>query len=277
MKMIQTPQRFLLLAAMSIAAPGAFAIGSAITDISAAPDGGTVRVDIGLTSPVKPIVHMAGEMGLLVLDFPNVDLQTQSRRIMVNHAGVGAIHAAIHSAVPMDTWIVVGIDSARPIGMETLGNHLVLRILPHPTQANTVSQTPASTSSENRLTNSASLANSVPTWRLLAGRSSSALPQVEPVPVTAEIDEQVDDCPATARNRFKIKFVSGRTAYIDGGTRAGLRMGMNLDIHDTAGSPDEGANSQAPIGAARIVFVATTSAVMEVGTSNRELKVGDWS
>ena len=131
MNILPTTRRFLLLGILSVAVPSAFGAGAEITTMNAAADGDAVRIEIGLTSPVKPIVHMAGQMGLLVLDFPNVALQTQSRRIMINHAGVGEVHAAVHSAVPLDTWIVVRIDSARPFGIDTAENKLVLRILPH--------------------------------------------------------------------------------------------------------------------------------------------------
>ena len=54
---------------------------------------------------------------------------------MVNQAGIGDVHAAIHSAAPLDTWIVVKIDSDRPYGIETAGNKVVLNIFPKPGQA----------------------------------------------------------------------------------------------------------------------------------------------
>src|SRR3954467_14273993 len=88
MNIIGFTKRMFLLLVVSVGAPGAFGAGSEITTLNAAADGETVRIEIGLTSPVKPTVHMAGQMGLLVLDFPNVALQAQSRRIVINQAGV---------------------------------------------------------------------------------------------------------------------------------------------------------------------------------------------
>jgi hypothetical protein len=268
MKM-RTIQRLALFVIMSIAAPRAFASGSEITAINAVADGDKVRVDIGLTSPVKPIVHMAGQMGLLVLDFPNVDLQTQSRRIMVNHAGVGDVHAAIHSAVPLDTWIVVRIDSDRPYGIETAGNKLVLSILPHSAQA-------SSLGSSSKLEGDDANTGGATTGEQHAALAIAAPPELERMPLRSGIDElQDDDSPATVRHEFRIKFISGNTAYIDGGSNAGLRVGMNLDLRHADANSGKKEQKRPPIGAARIVGIARTSAILEVGNLNGELKIGD--
>ena len=270
-----TQQRFLLLAIMSIAAPSAFASGSEITAINAVADGDKVRVDIGLTSPVTPIVHMAGKMGLLVLDFPNVDLQTQSRRIMVNHAGVGDVHAAIHSAVPLDTWIVVRIDSDRPYAIETAGSKLVLSILPHSALAAASEKKSGFGSSAKLEGRDANTGGSIAGERITAA-TIAAPPELERMPLISEIGEgQDDDRPATVRHEFRIKFISGNTVYIDGGSNAGLRVGMNFDLRHADATSGEKEQKRPPIGAARIVGIARTSAILEVGNSNGELTVGD--
>ena len=228
MNIIRTTKRILLLVMMSVAAPAAFGAGTEITRVDAKADGNTVRIEIELTAPVKPTVHMAGQMGLLVLDFPNVALQTQSRRIMINHAGVGEIHAAVHSAVPLDTWIVVRIDSSRPYGIETDGNKLVLRILPHPGSANA-----SAAQTCHPVCRQYSGARRSPGRR---GRESAdchvGLPRLRPKSTITwwhlkSTTTPIDDSPATVRHRFKIKFIAGTTAYIDGGSNAGLRVGMN--------------------------------------------------
>ena len=159
MNIIGTTKRMLLLMMVSFAAPAAFGAGTEITTMNASADGDTVLIEIGLTSPVKPIVHVAGKMGLLVLDFPNVALQTQSRRIMINHAGVSEVHAAVHSAVPLDTRIVVRMDSARPFGVEAAGNKVVLHILPHSGQAPATAGKRAVESPDNARENDASTRN----------------------------------------------------------------------------------------------------------------------
>jgi hypothetical protein len=273
MNILLTTRRFLLLGILSVAVSSAFGAGAEITTMNAAADGDTVKIEIGLTSPVKPIVHMAGQMGLLVLDFPDVALQTQSRRITVNHAGVGDVHAAVHSAAPLDTWIVVRIDSVRSYGIETAGDKLVLRILPHSAQA-TAGKTVFESPDKVGLTDANSAAPI--TGKQIAALKITPTPEVERVPMASRIDEvHDDDSPATVRHRFRIKFISGNTAYIDGGSNAGLRVGMNFDLRNADANSGEVEQEQAPIGAARIVGVARSSAILELDTSSGELKIGD--
>jgi hypothetical protein len=277
MNIIGIAKRILLLVIVSVATPVAFGAGAEITTMSAAVDGDAVRIEIGLTSPVKPTIHMAGQMGLLVLDFPNVALNAQSRRIMINHAGVDDVHAAVHSVDPLDTWIVVRIDSVRPIGIETAGNKLVLRILPRSAQAPATAEKPNVETPDNSRVHNANTAGAI-TGQQIAKLTIAPRPEVERITLTSGIDESPgDDCPATVRRRFKIKFITGNTAYIDGGSNAGLRVGMNIDIRNGDADAEPDAGKKSPIGAARIVGVATTSSILEVGRSNGELKVGDWA
>jgi hypothetical protein len=274
MNYTQTTLRFLLLALISIPAHSAFGAASQITKLDAVADGDGVRVDIELTSPSKPVVHVAGKMGLLVLDFPNVALQAPSQRIRLNHAGVADVHAAVHSVSPVDTWIVVRIDEARPFGIESLGNRIVLRILARPDQAHAPSGPLAPESSSNIPSAQVSLAADT-VKALVASHRPAAPIEVEHALTGTEIGDTPLDCPATVRHRFKVKFIAGSTVYIDGGSNAGLRVGMNLDLRSAAENPDEDSQNQSPIGAARIVGIATTSAILEVGTSSDDLKIGD--
>ncbi len=275
MNILPTTRRFLLLGILSVALRSAFGAGAEITTMNAAADGDAVRIEIGLTSPVKPIVHMAGQMGLLVLDFPNVALQTQSRRILINHAGVSDVHAAVHSAVPLDTWIVVRIDSVRDFGIETAQDKLVLRILPHPEQASANAEKRDVESPDKVVTIGANPAAAT-TGEQIAALTMASRPEVERLPLASRIDEGPDDeSPATIRRHFRIKFISGNTAYIDGGSNAGLRVGMNFDLRNADADSGDEEQKEPPIGEARIVGLARTSAILEVGTSGGELKIGD--
>ncbi len=274
--MMRRTLRFLLLALTSVAARSAFGAGSEITSLDAVADGEAVRLDIELTSPVKPIVHASGQMGLLVLDFPNVGLQASTRRVMINRGGIGDVHAAVHSVSPLDTWIVVRVDSVRQLGMETDGNKLVVHILPNPDKAAAPTSKLAAGPASTGGTLDAHEADEAGK-KLLTAKNSGPPLEVEHLAAVAAVDDTPIDCPATVRTRFKIKFVSGSTVYIDGGSNAGLRTGMNLDLRSAASNPDEDSKTKAPMGAARVVGVATTSAILEVGTSSGDLKIGDWA
>jgi len=267
MKILRVTKRLLLFVILGLAVPGAFGAGTEITRLDAVPDGDALRIEIDLTSPANPIVHSAGETGLLVLDFPNVAPHSTSRRIMVNHAGIGGVHLAMHSSAPLDTWLVVGVDSVRPLDIETDRNKVVVRILPHSTQANA----PAGNIQDLGLRPPDDTVK-----KLIATRNAPPL-KVEPILAASEIDDPPLDSPATVRHRFKVRFISGSTVYIDGGSNAGLRVGMNLDILSAAANHHQDSQTEPPIGTARIVGIATTSAILEVDSASGDLKIGDWA
>jgi hypothetical protein len=264
-----------LLFIMSIVAPGAFGAGTEITAVDAVADGATVRIDIELTAPVRPAIRAAGQPSRLILDFPQVVLRSPLEKITVDQAGVGEVMATTINGSSIGTRIVVGLDSIRPFGLETSSDKLVLRILPHPAQANARAQKSASTVAAMARQADQNADGSLPRERI-APFISAALPEVDPVPVTSSIEETADSNPTTLRHRFKVKFIAGTTAYIDGGSNAGLRVGMNLDIR-SADTASEDTSNAAAVGAARIVGIATTSAILEVGTSGGEIKIGDWA
>ena len=275
MNIMRKTPRFLMLLIMSVAAPSAFGARSEITAVDAVAEGDTVRIDIQSTTPVQPIVRVAGHPTRLMLVFQNVMLGSKPRAINVNHAGVGEVRTAVHQAAPAGATIVVTLDAARPFGIDTNGNTLVLRILPHPAPARVIVPNPLSdthvTFRETSSPAAAEVKNRIQAF------VSEPPPEVEHLPVASEIDEPPADCPATIRPRFRIKFVAGSTAYIDGGSNAGLRMGMNFDIRNASANPVADQSEQAPIGAARVIGIATTSAILEVGTSSGDFKAGDWA
>src|SRR5207237_6966088 len=134
-------------------------------------------------------------------------LASQPRRIEVNHDGVGQVWAMNHAAT-RGARIVVGMDSARPFGMDTAGNKLVLRILPHPVQTNATAEKRDSPPPNKVRAPDANPGAAIVT-RLIATSTHAAPPEVEHQPVASEIDETADDCPATVRHRFRIKFIAG--------------------------------------------------------------------
>jgi hypothetical protein len=100
----------------------------------------------------------------------------------------------------------------------------------------------------------------------IAAYSRNSPPQVEHLPLESIIDEPEREPAVTFRRRFKVKYIAGRTAYIGGGSNSGLREGMSLDIR---------VDGDASIASARVIGVATTSAITEVGSADREIQVGD--
>ena len=82
------------------------------------------------------------------------------------------------------------------------------------------------------------------------------------------------------RTAFRVKYVVQDAAYLDGGRAAGLAEGMKLvvrDLPNAGGVAAEGADSSAAgdIAELEVLSVAETSAVTEIHTSKRPVKVGD--
>ena len=82
------------------------------------------------------------------------------------------------------------------------------------------------------------------------------------------------------RTAFRVKYVAQDTAYLDGGRSVGLTEGMKLVIRDlpnAGGVAAEGANSAAAgdVAELEVLSVAENSAVTEVHTPKRPVKVGD--
>lgn len=82
------------------------------------------------------------------------------------------------------------------------------------------------------------------------------------------------------RTAFRVKYVAQDAAYLDGGRAAGLTEGMKLVVRDlpNAGAvAAEGADSSAAgdVAELEVLSVAETSAVTEIHTPKRAVKVGD--
>jgi len=272
MKNISTTNRMLLLAMMSLAVPGAFGAGTEITNLDAASDGDVVRVRIDLTAPVKPVVRPVDRAGRLILDFPDVSLRIKVKQhdIVVNENGISEVFAKMNEDPLLSSRIIVWLDSVRPYEIETSANGLTVTIFRHPQGAHETK--PGVIPADNH-----PIPESANARTMIAALSTAAAPEPEHMPLESGIDEPVDSRPPTVRRRFKVKFLSGNTAYIDGGSNSGLRVGMNLAIWDEFSNSAQPASNRKLIAAGRIVGVATKSAILDVGNSNSGLKVGEWA
>jgi len=82
------------------------------------------------------------------------------------------------------------------------------------------------------------------------------------------------------RTAFRVKYVAQDTAYLDGGRAVGLTEGMKLvvrDLPNAGGVAAEGADSAAAgdVAELEVLSVAQNSAVTEIHTPKRPVKVGD--
>ena len=295
MKMIFKLKHCLLMTALGSAVPGAFGASPEIRTVDALPAGDEVRIAVELTAPVTPTIQVASNPSRLIIHFPGVALGEQGRSIAIGRNGVDEVQVKSSQATPAGTLVTVGMDSARPYGIEASGNKVILRILPHPdqevrgaatTSPGVVKSVPGVEQAGEApapLREDKTRDEDKPTDRpqaieMIAALSTS-MPDVEHLAPASVVEEAPAEAPCPMR-RFRVKFVSGKTAYIDGGSNSGLRMGMNLDIRDPhagVAKAGESSSDDKTIASVRIVGVATTSAITEMGASNGDLQVGDWA
>jgi len=78
---------------------------------------------------------------------------------------------------------------------------------------------------------------------------------------------------------FRVKYVAEGVAYLDGGTGAGLKEGMKLEVRDDALPARQGDSASAAdprvVAELEIDGVAETSSVADIRSSKRSVKVGD--
>jgi len=99
-----------------------------------------------------------------------------------------------------------------------------------------------------------------------------------PVPAeTATLITRSDD--PSLRTIFRVKYVAEGVAYLEGGRAQGLTGGMKLEVEDTNLPAEQGdsANAADPrvIAELEVSAVAETSAVTEIHSPKRPIKVGD--
>jgi hypothetical protein len=272
MTMKTTLQRGLLMIPMIASASSAFGMGAEITNVHAVPQENEVRIEIDLTAQITPTIKVVGNPCRFIIDFPNVSFEEPPRTIQVNTNGVNEVRVGVNPGNPPTTRLIVGIDAVHPFGIETSENNLVLSILPHPATAGVTGP-----QVNPRRTNGTKDASWLEPARGVIADSKSAPPEVEHLPLESLIDEPEAEPAVTFRRRFKVKYIAGRTVYIDGGSNSGLRVGMKLDIRGSQSPSNEGGvgNRDDLVASVRVIGVATTSAITEVGSEDREIQSGD--
>lgn len=82
------------------------------------------------------------------------------------------------------------------------------------------------------------------------------------------------------RTAFRVKYVAEDAAYLDGGRAAGLAEGMKLAVRDlpnarAVATPSSDSDATGDVAELVVLSVAETSAVTEIHTPKRPVKVGD--
>ena len=91
-------------------------------------DGADVKIEVILTSAVKPSVETAINPDRLVLTLPGTLSDPKQKRFPLNANGVRAVRVGLNSASPPVTRVVVDMDSAHPYVVSSEGKSIILRV-----------------------------------------------------------------------------------------------------------------------------------------------------
>ncbi len=261
----------LILGGASAAGVSGFA--SEVKHVDAVPQGESVRIEVELTNPVQPAVHVLGNPFRLVIDFPNSPFAKPAEHLAVNKNGVSNVTVSASDAAAGSTRVVVAVDSARPYAIDTTGNKFSLSILPHSGK-----EEPADHAAKTAGTDAVQGALQAGGLSKVKANGGKADIQVSHLSVNSAIDEPGTQTPDTGRRDFNVKYIVGNTIYINGGANSGLREGMHLDIvaPQTSDKSEDGKRGpQSHLASVRVVGVAATSAITEVSKEDGPVCIGD--
>jgi AMIN domain len=267
-KDMKRTMKYLVLLATTLTATIAFAGDALVKSVTAVPDNsGQVQIEVELTAPIAPQVTTVENPDRLIFDFSGATPRELLQHIPVNRNGVKKIRVGLNRVTPPLTRVVVDLESARPFGIESVGNKVVLSILPVPAEK-PISVMPERTISAPK-----------PVVTVTAVAPAVVRPKTENPPVEL-VSEQSSPASLVVRRSFRVKYVAGNSAYIDGGSNAGLKEGMKLVIRDfdpfaekLSGTPAQGGF----VAEVTVVAVATTSAVADVRVGKRRVHKGDFA
>jgi hypothetical protein len=99
-----------------------------VQHVTTAREGANLRVEISLSSQVKPTVETAVNPNRILLDFPNTVCKNNSSIVSVHTNGVRQVRTAQHSTNPFITRVVLDLDQVLPYVVTTEGNTVVLTV-----------------------------------------------------------------------------------------------------------------------------------------------------
>jgi hypothetical protein len=100
-----------------------------VQNVTVAPDGGGLRVEITLSSPVQPSVETAVNPDRILLDLPATNTPANTKK-EVNANGVRRVRTGQHSTTPPVTRVVLDLDQARSYTTKVEGNRIIVMVGP---------------------------------------------------------------------------------------------------------------------------------------------------
>ena len=120
-----------------------------VESVRAAREGGDLRVEVTLSSPVTPSIETAVHPDRILLDFPATTCNTSTKNVAVHANGVQRVRTGQHSTNPLMTRVVLDLDQAHPYTFKTEGNRVILTVGPAEKAHNVSHGAPAAATSGN--------------------------------------------------------------------------------------------------------------------------------
>ena len=110
-------------------ATGQSAAGPAtLQSVTTARQGTDLRVEVTLSSPVKPSFDTASNPDRILLDLPDTRSNDAVKTVSVHVNGVLRVRTGQHSTSPLVTRVVLDLDQAHPYTVTTEGNKIIITI-----------------------------------------------------------------------------------------------------------------------------------------------------
>src|SRR5271165_7428291 len=101
-----------------------------VEDVTTSRAGADLRIEITLSTPVKPAVETAEHPHRILLDFADTTCTDNTKEVFVNANGVRRVRTRQHSTTPLVTRVVLDLDQTHPYSVTTEGNRVILTVSP---------------------------------------------------------------------------------------------------------------------------------------------------
>src|SRR3981081_2374850 len=91
-------------------------------------EGAYLRLEVTLSSPVKPSVWTAIHPDRILLDLPDTICTGKTKQVEIHANGVRRVRTAQHSTTPLVTRVVLDLDQARTYSLKSEGNRIILLV-----------------------------------------------------------------------------------------------------------------------------------------------------
>jgi len=118
----------ILILLLSCAAAQNNSAPATVRAVTTSRQGSDLRIEITVSTPIKPSVETAVNPNRILLDFPDTVCYDKTKNITVHANGVRQVRTAQHSTSPYVTRVVLDLDEVRPYVVTAEGNRIVLTV-----------------------------------------------------------------------------------------------------------------------------------------------------